>query len=78
MFPVNRYETISLITMAYHKDHTIGWLRKGSSSLGGSTMVRFSQIEMVSGECRITSIGEKNKWVQQWSVRGTILLRYDM
>jgi hypothetical protein len=35
------------------KNHAIGGLQRGYSSLGGGTLVRFPRIWMASGECRL-------------------------
>ena len=35
------------------QNQTIGWLRKGCSSLVGGTLIRFPRIWMASGECRL-------------------------
>ena len=40
-------------TRADLQNQAIGWLRKGNSSLGGGTVVRFLRIWMSSGKCRV-------------------------
>ena len=37
------------------QNQTLGWLRKGCSSLGGGTAVQLPRIWMSSGECRLKS-----------------------
>ena len=48
-------------TRADLQNQAIGWLRKGYSSLGGGTVVRFPRIWMSSGECRIEELWEVNE-----------------
>ncbi len=45
-------------TRAAPQNQAIGWLRKGYSSLGGGTVVRFSRIWVSSGECRFNLFSE--------------------
>ncbi len=44
------------------QNQAIGWLRKGCSSLGSGKVVRFPQIWMSSGECRIKDLWYKPTW----------------
>ncbi len=44
-------------TRADLQNRVIGWLRKGCSSLGGGTTVRFPRISGLSGKCRSKPFG---------------------
>ena len=54
-------------TRADLQNQAIGWLRKGYSSLGGGTVVRFPRVWMASGECRFKELTYRNQGMFPYS-----------